>query len=405
MTIETGLAPRTITVPERLRLSSIYFLTFLAFSAVVPYLALYYASLDLTGSQIGTLLGVGPLLSLVATPFWTGLADARNWHRAVLLGGAIVMIGLYALIPLLNSFTLILGVVVLLALLSSHVLTLQDTATMYALGEQRTLYGRIRLWGTIGWGIGAPAFGAILDGLGLQWMFWCFGLLMLANLVLFARLQFDTTSRPESLTAGFGTLLKNPTWILFLLAIFLGALGMSAHGSFLSLRVASLDISALTVFGLPLPAPTIVGFALLVSTMSELPVMFFSGPILPRFRNRDLILFGLAVIAIRNFLYAIAADGTQIVLIQILHGLTFAILWMAGMNFVAKHAPHGMAATAQGLFNTIMLGFGLAAGNLVNGFLIDLAGVQGMYMISAGLVLTGLFLVAFLNRRSEAIQL
>jgi MFS family permease len=359
----------------------------------------------LSGGEIGILLGVGPLLSLLATPFWTGIADSRNLHRQVLVAGAIAMIILYALIPFLQSFLVILGAVVLLALLSSHVLTLEDTATMHVLGEHREQYGRIRLWGTVGWGIGAPVFGAILDAAGLPWMFWCYGILMAGNLFLLARLEFDTNSQSEGFSAGMWTLLKNPAWLLFLLAAFLGALGMSAHGSFLSLRVASLDPAALTVFGLALPASAIVGVALLVSTMSEVPVMFFSGPILPRFRNRDLILFGLGIIALRNFLYAIAADGTQIVLIQVLHGLTFAILWMAGINFVAKHAPRGIAATAQGLFNTILLGFGLAAGNLVNGFLIDLTGIQGMYAISAGLVLLGLVMVLFLNRRSEGFQL
>lgn len=405
MTAESGLAPRTISLPERFRLSAVYFVTFLAFSAVVPYLALYYSSLNLSGAQMGTLLGVGPLLSLLATPFWTGIADARNLHRPVLVGGAIAMIVLYALIPFLSSFIVILGVVVLLALLSSHVLTLEDTATMHVLGEHRSQYGRIRLWGTVGWGIGAPIFGAVIDAAGSPWMFWCYGVLMAANLLLLARLEFDTSAQPEGFSAGMWTLLKNPAWLLFLFAAFLGALGMSAHGSFLSLRVASLEAPALNVFGLAMPASAIVGLALLVSTMSEVPVMFFSGPILPRFRNRDLILFGLGIIGIRNFLYGVATDATQIVLIQVLHGLTFAVLWMAGIHFVAKHAPHGVAATAQGLFNTILLGFGLAAGNLVNGFLIDLAGIQGMYLISAGIVFVGWILVLFLNRRSEALQL
>lgn len=403
MSIESGRAPQTISVPERLRLSSVYFLTFLAFSAIVPYLALYYASLNLSGAEIGILLGVGPLLSLLATPFWTGIADARNLHRPILVGGAIATIILYALIPFLGSFLSILAVVVLLALLSSQVLTLEDTAAMGVLGEHRDQYGRIRLWGSVGWGIGAPVFGVILNAAGLSWMFWCYGLLMAANLFLLARLEFDTNAQPEGFSAEMWTLLKNPAWLLFLLAAFLGALGMSAHGSFLALRVAALDSTALNVFGVALPASAIVGLALLVSTMSEVPVMFFSGPILPRFRNRDLILFALGVIGLRNFLYAIVVDGTQILLIQVLHGLTFAVLWMAGINFVAKHAPRRVAATAQGLFNTLLLGFGLAAGNLVNGFLIDLAGIRGMYLISAGFVFLGLIFVFILNRRSEVL--
>src|SRR3990170_8186183 len=134
--------------PQGIRLSGIYFVTFLAYSAILPYIALYYSSIGFSGLQIGALLGLGQILSLVATPFWTGVADASKRHHLVLVGGILVLLAGYAVIPILGSFTQVLVAVVLIALLSSQVISLQDSATMHMLGARRDLYGRLRLWGT-----------------------------------------------------------------------------------------------------------------------------------------------------------------------------------------------------------------------------------------------------------------
>lgn len=400
MTAETNLTgTRPVPIFGRTRLSAIYFITFLAFSAILPYMALYFSSIGFTGSQIGALLGLGPLLSLFATPFWTGVADSTKRHNLVLVGGIVVLLVGYALVPLLPSFTHVLIVVAFVALLSSQVISLQDSATMHMLGDRRDLYGRIRLWGTVGWGLGAPVFGALFDQYGLVWMFWIYSGLMAVSLLLVNKLEFDRTAQSVSVIAGLRALASNPRWRLILLISFLAALGLAAHNSYVSLLVDDLGVGGQTVFGLLIPASTIVGIVLLVSTMFELPVMFFSTSLLSRLGDRGLFVASLAVISLRNLVYGISPNALHIVLIQVLHGFTFAGLWLAGVNFVAQNAPTGLKATAQGLFNTVLIGFGFATGNLLGGVLIDLVGVRGMYLSTSLVVLLGLLLVLILDRK------
>ena len=62
---------------------SFYFLYYAAIATYAPYTVLYLQSLDYSGTQIGILMGILPLITLVSTPFWTGIADRTDRHRLV----------------------------------------------------------------------------------------------------------------------------------------------------------------------------------------------------------------------------------------------------------------------------------------------------------------------------------
>src|SRR5512136_1110520 len=71
-------------------------LLFAAMAFVQPFLVLYYQSLDFTGAQIGLLVGLSPLVTLLSAPLWTGVADKTRQHRlimslAILAGASILL--------------------------------------------------------------------------------------------------------------------------------------------------------------------------------------------------------------------------------------------------------------------------------------------------------------------------
>lgn len=382
----------TLTLSRQLRASAIYFVTFAGYSAIGPYIALYYSSLGFSGLEIGILLGVGPLLSLIATPLWTGVADARNKHRLVLMGGVAAIVVLHAIFPFLHQFPWIFSVIFLIAALSSQVFSLQDTATVHMLGKQQNRYGRIRLWGTVGWGLGAPLFGMVLDRVGLMWMFWIYAGMMLIDFFLVQGLQFAENLEAGIYSRGLKKLLSDPGWLLFLSTVFLSAVGMSAHNGYLALLLNDMG-NQHSILGWIVPVSTAVGILLAVSTVFELPVMLVSTPILQRFGNRTMLYAAMVIIGLRNLIYAFVTNDLQILLVQIVHGMTFALVWLAGVNYAAMHAPRGLNATAQGLFSTVLLSVGFAVGNLICGALIDQLGVQGMFAAMSVLVFAGLFAI------------
>lgn len=61
-----------------------YLLYFGANACYLPYLVLYYQSLDFTGAQIGLLVAISPLVTLIGAPLWTGIADVSRQYKLVM---------------------------------------------------------------------------------------------------------------------------------------------------------------------------------------------------------------------------------------------------------------------------------------------------------------------------------
>ncbi|MCJ7549732.1 MAG: MFS transporter, partial [Anaerolineae bacterium] len=53
-----------------------YFLFFAAMSSLMPYFAMHYRHRGMTGTQVGVLTGLLPLVGMIAAPLWSALADA-----------------------------------------------------------------------------------------------------------------------------------------------------------------------------------------------------------------------------------------------------------------------------------------------------------------------------------------
>jgi PPP family 3-phenylpropionic acid transporter len=367
--------------------AAFYFFYFAAIAAVIPFIALYYQSLGFTGGQIGLLFGISPLIGLFASPFWTGLADAGQRHKHILFITIAAVVLLMALVPFVRPFGLLLPLIFAYTFFGAPIVALVDSATLSLLGDRRDLYGRIRLWGTIGWGLSAPLVGELLQRFGIRWMFWIYPLLMGVNLITVRRLTFVHRVSPTPYWRGMRDLLANRRWVFFLVVAFVAGIGFALHNNYLVVLLESMGASK-----------SIMGFAITVSIISELPVMFFSNFLLRRFKAQGLLFVALAVAGVRCLLYFLAGNPLTVVAIQLLHGLTFPLMWIAGVTYASENAPPGFGATAQGLFGAMMMGFGVASGGLLGGLLLDRLGVAEMYAVGSAILLTSLLILLALNR-------
>lgn len=369
--------------------SAFYFMYFGALSFLMPFLALYYQSAGYSGSQIGLLTGIAPLITLVGGPFWTGVADSTRRHKTIITAAIATAIGLALLVPHVNNFAILFGLVVLFSFFSSPIVSLADSATMFMLGEEKHRYGQIRLWGSVGWGLIALLAGNIIEQFGLDWPFYGYAIGMGGALLVAIALHFPLQKTAASFKKGISTLLSSKNWMLFLLMVLLGGIGMATVNSYLFVYMGNLGLNN-----------TLMGLALTISTLSEIPVMFFASRFLKRFNPRDLLLASLIIIGARLLLYAVSTQAWQILLIQLIHGFTFPLIWMAGVSYADKVAPPGLSATAQGMFGSTLMGVGAALGGLLGGLLLQYFNPAGMYLITGITLLVGALLF-FLTRPKE----
>jgi PPP family 3-phenylpropionic acid transporter len=364
---------------------AIYFFYYSATASLLPFLVIYYESLGLSGYQIGFLAGTMPLIALFSAPFWGGLADATQKHKRLLLLAMSTSIVLAFVLSNASAFLFLIPLVVLLAFFIAPIMPIVDNSVMDRLADHKDQYGKLRLWGAIGWGVAAPVVGWLIEQRDLSWAFYGYMILMSAGLLVAWKLNVSQAGIGSKFWVGLRSLLSNPSWTLFLFTVFVFGIGTSVIHSFLFLYLNNLEASK-----------TLMGLSLMVATISELPILYFSDRLLNRFGATRMIIFSVSFLVLRLFAYSFIRIPLLVLIIQLLHGPTYSMMWVSGVSYAAKNASHGMGATAQGLFSGVLFGLSAAVGAFVGGFLYENIGPVAMFRLIGFFVLMGivLFLLA-----------
>jgi PPP family 3-phenylpropionic acid transporter len=107
-----------------------------------------------------------------------------------------------------------------------------------------------------------------------------------------------------------------------------------------------------------------------ISVAAEVLVFLLVGPWLVRTLSPagSIMVAALAGVA-RWSIAAVTVDVTVLLLIQPLHGLTFALLHLACMRLLAQNVPPDLAATAQAIYGVVGVGLAIALLTSVSGWL------------------------------------
>lgn len=370
----------------------LHFLYFAALSYFIPYVNLYLEDVGLNGSEIGLVRSLPSLVGIVAAPLWGILSDALRLRRGLFIIGAIGA----AILMLVTSLVTQLGWLVALGVAYSFMLAivmpLLTSMTLELLGERRAEYGQMRLWGAVGWGIMAPLAGLIIGAFGLPWIFYGYALLMGISVVLATRLPAVEVSLQDSLGGSLKTLLRCRGLQIFLISVFVVGVGSAVTNNFLILFLEELGGSE-----------ALYGLSLTVSTLSEIPVYFFSAPLLRRFGTRPVIICTIALYALYTLLCAQLVNPVWVLAVQLLLGAAFGGLWSAGVAYMAEVAPQGLGATAQSLFSSVFMGLAYAVGAALGGALYDGIGPVSTFRLTGVAIVLGLVFFWVMGRQVEPV--
>jgi PPP family 3-phenylpropionic acid transporter len=353
----------------------------------MPFLILFYQELDFSGTQIGLLTGIPPLVTLVSAPFWTGLADSKRWHKWVMglgiLGTALVIF----LLQSFSGFVVIFTLIILFNTFISPVPSLADSATINMLGDDRAKYGRIRLGGTIGWGVFAPIAGIIVQRYGLQAGFLSFCAIMLVNLLISQRFVHGSHETMEARHGGIRALLANRRWINFLFLAFLGGIGSFSVAAYLFAYMAEMGANESTM-----------GIASSIATVTEVLIFFFGNRLVKKLGAYGLLLLALVMSGIRSVLLGLIDTLSMVMILQVFGGTVFPAMWLAGVYYADQNAPAGLKSSSQGLFGAMVFGVGAAASGFFGGLLLESIGGRGMFLVLGLIVLTGVVIAEGIRR-------
>lgn len=371
----------------RILASAIYLFYFAAGGALSPFLNLYYQSVGMTKPQIGVLVAATMLMTIVASALWSTLADALRLHRYIL---PLAIMGTIAPVGLLMRSTEFLPLLLLVlsyAFFMGPVMALTDNAVLEMLGADRTIYGRLRIWGAVGFGLSAWAGGVLAERMGLSILFVLFMGLMFVCGLLTTRLPAPHIDTSEPFLRNLRRLSTNMTWLGFLAVLLLVGFCSSLMHNYFVLYMTEMGVSE-----------SLYGFSVALAGVSELPVFFFSAFLLRRLSPRGLLMVAFVTFALRLLVISLIPGPNWVIVPQLMHGLSFSALWVAGVIYMAQIAPPGLGATAQSSFGVIFFGVAGATGGLVGANLYDTLGPVVLFRIGALVALLGLGLFVFSTR-------
>jgi MFS family permease len=111
--------------------------------------------------------------------------------------------------------------------------------------------------------------------------------------------------------------------------------------------------------------------AMSVGQIAEIASMAALGWALSRLGWKWTMTVGILAHAARFFVFAIGDPLWLMVAINVVHGMCYAFFFAAVYIFVDERCPRDARASAQGLFNLVILGIGPFAGSLLWGWLGD----------------------------------
>jgi PPP family 3-phenylpropionic acid transporter len=379
-----------VPIPGLFYAKAFYFCFFGAMGGYLYFLSLYYKQLGLDDRQIGLLAGIPPLITLIGAPLWGQLHDRLGGRRWLLPAACLATLPLVFLISQARGFVPLVSLTLVYAFLATPIAPLGDHMTLTLLGDQRQRYGEQRIWGAVGFGLSAWATGALSERYDLSWIVVVYmGGMAHCALTAFRLGGVSAAPAPaEPRSAGLGILARQRVWQLFLLSMLLAGASISAFNSFYPLFLQSLGAGE-----------TLFGFSIAIATLSELPIFFFSARLLRRWGAGGVLILALSIYILRWLFYSVAWTPELALAGQMLHGLSFSALWVAGVSYAQQQSPPGLGATAQGVFNGILYGVS-AIGSVVGGLIYADAGPAALFQTAA--LATGLALLVFLGaRRSE----
>jgi PPP family 3-phenylpropionic acid transporter len=367
-------------VKPALALASYYFAYFAYVGAYSPYITLYLKALGTSAAQIGFLYSIPQVMRIFGPTLWGALADRTGAPVPILRLATVLALGGFGAVWFGTSFAWLFGAFVVMHFFTSAQMPLIEAITLDLVRDTPGQYGRIRLWGSIGFILSVLGLGYALDHASEQLVLvvitgWL--VLVMATAWLMPVPRKHEARHAEG--GSVGEVLRRPEVKAFFAAGMLNAFAHAALYTFYSLYLIRNGYSKATV-----------GWMWSLGVIIEIGVFQFLPQLTKRFDLAALYFSTFVAILVRFLLIAWAVDyWLLLVFAQTLHAFTFAIYHSSAVALTARYFGPARLARGQALYISLTFGLGGFIGATVSGSLWESIGPAWTYTMSAAAGLLG----------------
>lgn len=371
-----------------INLSIYYFIIFFGFGSIFPLLSVYFKNdIHLTGTQIGTIMSIGPIVIMFVQPLWGMVCDYFKQPKTVLIV-ALILTGLIG-IPymLVHSYGLLILIAACLSIFQSAIVPISDSIAInytYRVGSD---YGNIRLWGALGFAIAVFIMGRISEWTSLHIIFISFSISLLLATFFIKWMPNEGGDFKVDLLNGLSKLLKIRKFVLFIIGSFLVFGPIQANNVYFGLLIEHVGG---TVAG--------VGFAFLLAAGTEAPFMRLAGPWIRKHGLLSITIIAALVSAVRWLSYYFDPSVTFVYVSTIAQGFSVGLFIPAALSYVKEISPKEVVATAVSIYASVGNALGNWFGVFVGGILLDAFGINVVYLFFAILTFIGVGIMLYIAK-------
>ena len=345
---------------------------------ILPFINLFYVSLGLSGTQIGTIGSLSAIVGLIVSPIVVTEIKKSSRARAILqlclLLGAVG----YFLLGQQTLFTAILVLVFFHTMVTAGIMPTSDSMAVSVAQQTGSGYGSVRVWASMGWIVSVLSagwlierfdFGAGFLGVALMWI-------LGAGLVLFIRPDYFIArrdielSRP-SLQTAIKRILHDRTLLGFGIAVIL--IGFLNNGVLQFENVFLAELGA---------SKQLISVAGILSAIVELPFMIFADRFVRRAGPHQVMVLAMAMIFFQRAAVLFFPSIAAIMIVRFLGGVSFSFYTISYVSLISSRTSASDTGTVLALYTVTLSGLVNMIAAPTSGLLFDAIGARWLYALA-----------------------
>ena len=358
--------------------------------AIFTYYNLYFKSIGISSSQIGTINSIAKAFALLSLPLWGIASDYYRANKKLLMisvSGALISSLLFLTV---ESFWLITLIMVMFLTFFLSTVPLADAQLLGYLGDNSKQYGKYRIWGSIGYTVIVALVGYFVEKTAAINIFYLSAGVYLITLLIIPKLPAEDVSMKMGNLKKFKALLGKEKLFTFIIFTFFINLTFETNNIYFPIYVVDHGGKEF-----------LIGIALMIAASSEMAVFYFSEEIMEQFKIKYIFLISALAFAIRWFLLAQYPMPEVFLVSQLLHSLTFGLFHVTSVNYINELCGRQFKATGQNLYATSR-GVSGIIGSFVGGFIYQGLGGSVLYLYLSIIAFTaGMIYFIFLRNNAD----
>lgn len=366
---------------ETVKFKLFYFIRYFGDALFYPFMAIYFVSKGISESELGILLAITPIMTILVNPLWNFLVKDAKTSRLILKIMTLIEGIAIILITQVTGFELYALLITIIAFFCSPFISIQDGFAAVYSNKANIDYTSIRIQASVAYVIASSIAGVAVIWFDYQWLFLLSGLFFLATAIIghWIKPVEETDQSSQRPKRDLKALLTNASFYRYLIFFTLVIGSVRIGDSFFGVYITSARQLTTTEYGF-----VFSGFILM-----EVLVMRYLILHPNQFSDRALYISATLMFGLRFLAYALQAPIWLVVFATLFRGVAWGIILFVHIKAILR------IVKVENVFLGIMfisLTFSIytGLGSLYFGWFIEQYGYEWFYFIHMIIIMIGL---------------